>query len=84
MYPYRMITRENLRFVGGPFDGVEVDGMMARVVSENAPPFVCVLAEGQYHHYLKETPVKFKHVGHCERFAQMELHPDCGHDHTDD
>lgn len=69
-----------LTFIGGPWDGDEVDGLFAKVLAYYEPPYFCVAADGRFEHYSRETRNEFHHDGPC---LTLFDHPDCGHDHTD-
>lgn len=66
-------------FEGGPWDGDVVDGIMARLLVMHEPPYVCVLADGRYEHYVAEDADHFVHAGICRVIEHV---PSCGHDHS--
>jgi hypothetical protein len=74
----------NVRFDGGPLDGIEIDGLMARVLVDAEPPFACFNVDGRYEHYVAEDANRFTHVGACHLIALAGMHPACGHNHSED
>lgn len=81
------MTEVRVAFDGGPMDGVQLTGLFGRVIADNNPPFVCLMCEEAYEHYVKTLDCEcgivpcYAYAGPCNKTLP---HPPCGHDHQGD
>jgi hypothetical protein len=71
-----------VEFEGGPWDGVVLHSITARMIANVDPPFVCAYVDGRHEHYTRLDERRYIHAGPCHLLANAEEHPPCGHDHT--